>query len=253
MGTESLPKELDNRETLLDKLTRPESSPLRNYQELFVGGYKFFDLLKYELLTFSLSSMPGALGFFLRGKLYPLLLGQCGKGTIFGSYMTMRCPSRIFLGQGVYIDDNVVLDAKGNVSKINIGDSVLIGRNSIFSCLSATIDVENDVSIGPHCYIRAGIGPIQIGSQVTVGSHTVIISGNPDYKRLDVPMKKQIGSVEGIAIGNDVWIGVGVSVIDGVVIGDGSVIGAGAVVVENVPEHSIAAGVPARIIGSRST
>jgi acetyltransferase-like isoleucine patch superfamily enzyme len=48
-----------------------------------------------------------------------------------------------------------------------------------------------------------------------------------------------------------VWIGIGARITDGVGIGSGSVIGAGAVVTRDVPDFSIAAGVPARVIGNR--
>ena len=65
-------------------------------------------------------------------------------------------------------------------------------------------------------------------------------------------MKAQIGSTKGIAIGSDVWIGVGARIIDGVRVGSGSVVGAGAVVIGDVPGYSIVAGVRARIVGERS-
>ena len=132
-----------------------------------------------------------------------------------------------------------------------MGDEVLIGKNSIFSCASSTINVGNNVTFGPNCYIRGSRGPVRLGSYITIGAHTVIISGNPDYKRLDIPMMKQEGSAEGIAVGNDVWIGVGARIIDGVKIGDGCVIGAGAVVTKDIAANAIAAGVPAKIIGTR--
>jgi acetyltransferase-like isoleucine patch superfamily enzyme len=90
-----------------------------------------------------------------------------------------------------------------------------------------------------------------MGSDITIGSHTVIISGNPDYKRLDIPMMKQQGSARGINIEDDVWIGVGVRVIDGVRIGRGSVIGAGAVVTKDIPPYGIATGVPAEVVKMR--
>ncbi len=46
-------------------------------------------------------------------------------------------------------------------------------------------------------------------------------------------------------------MGVGVRIVDGVKVGNGCVIGAGAVVLESIPDGSIAAGVPARVIGRR--
>jgi acetyltransferase-like isoleucine patch superfamily enzyme len=58
---------------------------------------------------------------------------------------------------------------------------------------------------------------------------------------------------EMITVGNDVWIGQGVSIVrkKGLVIGDGAVIGSGAVVTKSIPPYAVAAGVPARIIRYR--
>lgn len=52
-------------------------------------------------------------------------------------------------------------------------------------------------------------------------------------------------------IGNDVWIGVGATIIDGCRIGDGAIVAAGAVVTKDVPPYAIVGGVPARIIRYR--
>lgn len=54
-----------------------------------------------------------------------------------------------------------------------------------------------------------------------------------------------------VIIGNDCWIGYGVSIIAGVNIGDGAMVMAHAVVTKNVPPYAIVAGIPARIIGYR--
>ncbi len=55
----------------------------------------------------------------------------------------------------------------------------------------------------------------------------------------------------GIKIGEDVWLGAGVIVLDGVAIGKGSVIGAGAVVAASLPEYSYAVGLRALRIRNR--
>ncbi len=52
-------------------------------------------------------------------------------------------------------------------------------------------------------------------------------------------------------IGNDVWIGCGVTVIAGVRIGNGAIIGAGSVVTKDIPDYEIWAGVPAKKIRQR--
>ncbi len=240
------------RETLVETLGKERESALQKYRAMHVGdGASLLAFLRYELLTFFLSSLPGAAGYFLRKATYGRLFDSVGRGVVIGPRVTFRCPRSIALGNNVFIDANAVLDAKGAGSRIRLRDSVLIGRNSILSCASATISLGEDVSIGPNCYIRAGLGDVELGSYITIGANSVIISGNPSYARSDIPMKRQIGSAEGVTIGDDVWMGVGVRVVDGVHVGHGCVIGAGAVVIDDLPDGSIAAGVPARVIGRR--
>lgn len=54
-----------------------------------------------------------------------------------------------------------------------------------------------------------------------------------------------------VTIGNDVWIGAKVLILDGIKIGDGAVIGAGSIVTKDVQPYEIVAGVPARHIRFR--
>lgn len=234
-----------------DQIFNQNNSILKKYQEIYVGSYSYRELLKYELLTFFFASIPGAAGFFLRKLFYTRLFGKAGYGTIIDSGITVRCPRNIQIGNNAIIDRNVVLDAKGNTSEIIIGDNAYIGRNSILSCKKGKIRLGDYVSIGPNTFIKASNSEIIVGSHVSSGANSVFISGNIDYQRLDIPMMEQRGPSLGIKIRNDVWIGVGVNVVDGASIGNGSVVGSGSVVMKNIPDFAIASGRPPIIIGSR--
>lgn len=104
-----------------------------------------------------------------------------------------------------------------------------------------------NISIHPMCYVDAAGGLI-IGSDVSIAHGTTIMTTEHDFstpweKIRDAPVKKSA-----VRIGSDVWIGAGVKILAGVNIGDHVVVGAGAVVTKDIPSHSLAVGVPARVI-----
>ena len=93
-------------------------------------------------------------------------------------------------------------------------------------------------------------GGIEIGSDVLIAANCYIIDNDHEFKRGEL-INKQGVLVKPTRIGNDVWLGTGVSVLRGVTIGDGAVIGAGSVVNKDIPENAIAVGVPAKVIRYR--
>ena len=87
-------------------------------------------------------------------------------------------------------------------------------------------------------------GGITIGDDVLVGHNCVIATLNHAM----APARRGDMIPAPVRIGNRVWIGANVTILQGVEIGDGAVIAAGAVVNRDVPPRTVAAGVPARII-----
>jgi maltose O-acetyltransferase len=84
-----------------------------------------------------------------------------------------------------------------------------------------------------------------IGKNCVIAPNAVILTHDASY--LPTTGRYRIAPVE---IGDRVFIGYGAVIMPGIKVGSDSVIGAGAVVTKNVPNNSVAAGVPARIIGS---
>ncbi len=96
-------------------------------------------------------------------------------------------------------------------------------------------------------------GGITIGDHVMVGPYAVIVSSNHEFSQIDVPMATVDHVMAAVKIGNDVWIGAQAVITAGITIGNGVVVSAGAVVTKDVGDYKIVGGVPARIIGDRTS
>ncbi len=239
-----------NERPLVESLGDAKLSPYRQYLSMFVGKESLGALAKYELYTSVLGRLPGAIGYFVRGKCYPGLFGSVGRGTVFGSGGVLRCPGRIHLGRGVMIDDCVVLDAKGRGSSIVLGDQILLGRNSILSCNDSSMSIGNFVSIGPFCFLVSR-SHLKIGSNVAIGAGTYMLGGGHAHDDPDVPVIQQARTSKGISVEDGAWIGIGAKILDGVTIGQNSIVGAGAVVSKDVPPWTVVLGNPARVVEKR--
>jgi len=226
-------------------------SAFRKYGELIIGKPGLAAFLKYELILLCCASIPGALGLFLRSKLYPLLLKRCGRGTVFGQNVTLRHPHKIEIGANVVIDDNCLLDAKGSDNAgIRIGSGVFMGRNSILSCKNGDIVLEDNVNIGFNSEVFSG-NRVTIGHDTLVAAYCYFIGGDHDAAELDQAVMHQGSTARGIQVGPNGWFGAGVKVLDGVTIGEHCVVGAGAVVTRDLPAAAVAVGIPARVMRQR--
>ncbi|WP_188189948.1 acyltransferase [Nonomuraea sp. SYSU D8015] len=123
------------------------------------------------------------------------------------------------------------------------------------SYIAAHAYVTDDVVMGDDCTLNpysVARGRVVLGDGVRVGAHTSLLGFNHSAAP-DRPVFRQPITSKGIRIGNDVWIGSHVVVLDGVTIGDHAVIGAGSVVTKDVPAWAMVAGNPARPLRDRRT
>jgi acetyltransferase-like isoleucine patch superfamily enzyme len=233
------------------QLVNSNVSPMRKYLALVIGRGSWLSLLKYEVIILMSSAVPGALGLVLRKALYPRLLKKCGRNVVFGSNVVLRHPKKIIIGDNVVIDDNCLLDAKGESNAgITIGSGVFMGRNTILHCKNGDIVVGDDVNIGFNCDI-ASSNRVEIGRKVLIAAYSYIVGGGHDFSRSDASVMEQKRTAKGISIGAETWIGAGVIVQDGCAIGEGAIVGAGAVVNADLPAKVIAVGIPARVLRNR--
>jgi len=234
-----------------EQLFAPGTSSRAKYAALVVGRPGLGPLLKYELIVTFAQSWPGALGLVIRKALYPMLLGSCGRNVVFGQHVVLRHPHKVHIGSNVVIDDNCLVDAKGESNRgIRIGDGVFIGRNTILSCKNGDIELADEANLGFNCEVFSA-SRVTIGKRVLMAAYSYVIGGDHDFSDPSKSVLEQTRTSAGVAIGDGVWMGAGAKILDGVTIGDGAVIGAGAVVKDSVPASAIAVGIPARVVGSR--
>ena len=125
------------------------------------------------------------------------------------------------------------------------GKNVDIGKKAK---VTSKLHLGDNSGIGDGCYIQ---GKVIIGSNVMMGPEVAIIATNHKHDRVDIPMNQQGQEDKQIEICDDCWLGYRSIICAGVKIGIGSIVAAGAVVTKDVPEYSIVAGVPAKVIKSR--
>ena len=109
------------------------------------------------------------------------------------------------------------------------------------------------VSIGDRCVIGRGnaiVGHfrIEIGDGVFTGMNVYITDQNHSYDDLSEPIGRQLPVESAVRIGSGSWIGSGVVILPGADIGEHVVVAANSVVRGRVPDNSVVAGVPAKVV-----
>jgi acetyltransferase-like isoleucine patch superfamily enzyme len=130
-----------------------------------------------------------------------------------------------------------------------LSNNVVIGE---FSYIGDNCSMMN-VTIGKFCSIASDV-KIGLGKHPTntfISTFPAFYAKNNSGCKLSFVKEQLYEEFQHIEIGNDVWIGTRVLILDGVKIGNGAIIGANAVVTKDIPAYAVVGGVPAKIIKYR--
>ena len=158
------------------------------------------------------------------------------------------------LNRKAYIETSVISFDRPNQIRIGEGSSVRKGTvlSVAFRTVESFITIGNNTYIGENNNLRAADGIIDIGNGCLISQGITIVTSNHDIKK-SIPISQQgwVSKKGRITIFDDVWIGANAVILPDVTIGKGAVVAAGSVVTKDIPEYSIVAGVPAKIIKYR--
>lgn len=152
------------------------------------------------------------------------------------------------------LGSNVIFEAGVLVfqpAAISLGENVYIGHYTILKGYHKNeMVIGSDVWIGQQCYFHSAGGLI-IGSRVGVGPGVRVITSYHREEGWSTPILDSAIEFAPVSIGDDCDIGVSAVILPNVTIGRGVQIGAGAVVTTDIPEFTVAVGVPAKVIRRR--
>lgn len=231
---------------------------LRNSVEKVVGKLKKNPEYKLEIpysnkeLFFIMKYRGGQV---FRGLFKRMKFKSC-KGIFFcGRNVVVEHGYLLRIGKSLILEDKVHINALSEKGII-LGENVTIAKDAILVCTGVIkkkgvgITIGNRSAVGAQSFL-GGQGGIEIGDDVIMGPGVRMFSENHNYDKPDILIREQGENRKGIKIYNNCWIGAGATILDGVIIGEGSVVAAGSVVTKSIPENSIVAGVPGKVLKKR--
>lgn len=155
-------------------------------------------------------------------------LGRCGQNVIIEAGVRIFHPERVFLEDNLYIGHGTLL--KGYY------------KNDLI--------LRQDCWVGQGCFFHSA-GGIEVGAGTGIGPGVRILTSTHEETGPEHPIMAGALQLAPVFIGEGSDIGVGAIILPGVRIGRGVQVGAGAVVTADLPDHCIAAGIPARVLRFR--
>ncbi len=173
----------------------------------------------------------------LRAKLLRPLhrrrFGSFGPNSILHKPDWIYGPSKIEVGAGVIILHSIWLSAE----------------RSCWDRPGPAITIGDRVGIRPYCTISASES-IEIADDVVLSAFTTVIDSDHTFDAGEPNVLWNPSRSAPVRIGRGTWVGERVAILRGSQIGRYCVVGANSVVRGEVPDYSVVAGVPARVVGT---
>lgn len=157
------------------------------------------------------------------------------------------------LGRDVKISRHAVLLSPEHIC---IGDRSRVDAFCVLSASNRGLVIGRHVHVSAHCAIL-GQDRVEIEDYASVSARCSIFTSNDDYSGVamtnpTVPFSHRVTTSGLVRIQSHAILGSGAVILPKVTIGESAAVGALSLVKQDVPAFAIAAGVPARVIGSRS-
>ncbi|WP_270886629.1 acyltransferase [Pedococcus sp. 5OH_020] len=162
----------------------------------------------------------------------------------------LRCPSLRFEGP-CFIGPDVRFEVREGYGRLVVGAYTHFGAHSRVRAHEGTLRIGAKTVIGIRNTVNCWLD-ISIGAACLFGDDVYVCDFDHVTTRLDVPVKDQGIVKSPVQVGDDVWVGTKVVITRGTRIGDQSVVAASAVARGDYPARSVVAGIPGRVVRTRT-
>lgn len=181
------------------------------------------------------------------------LLGYCGDNTKICTPFEVLAPKNLEIGNYVSINRemkiNIITDIRHHIGYLSQYDNSLVNsvEESDYVFNNPKVYIGDRTSFGRYCFISA-TNLVTIGEAVIFSDRVYISDTEHRYECIEIPIIYQSMTKSGkVEIKDHCWIGVGATILN-CTIGRHCIIGAHAVVTNDIPDYSVAVGMPARVI-----
>lgn len=191
---------------------------------------------------------PGALGLWLRQRIFPRHFKKCGRKVLFGRFVEFVAPEKICLGDRVVLNNGVVLDAGRALTNpaIVLEDSVFVGTGTVLCAEGeGTVTIRAGANFSSWCQVRASL-PLAVGRNCLVAAYCEL--GDPP---LGEKARGEEENLRETTVGDGCWLGVRMRILPGVTVGHDTIVGAHALVTGDLPPYVVAVGRPAAVLRQR--
>lgn len=147
--------------------------------------------------------------------------------------------------------DDVTIRVRGNNNRIIVGEKCYLG----YGCSIWAEGNNITVQIGNKCSFTHNdqICAQEDNSSITIGedcmfSHHINIRTSDSHLIYSTETNERINFPKDVVVGRHVWIAPNSIIMKGVTIGDGCIVGSNTIVTKNIPSHSLAVGMPAKVV-----